>query len=147
MYRPLPPMLFLVCLAVALLLHWLAPGGRWIAQPWNWLGLVPLGLGIGMTVAGSQRFARERTNIHTFRAPDVLVTDGLFRFSRNPMYLGFVAALVGLCVVLGSASPWAAPIAFFGIANGWYIPFEERACRARFGADYDAYSARTRRWL
>jgi protein-S-isoprenylcysteine O-methyltransferase Ste14 len=63
------------------------------------------------------------------------------------MYLGFVIALAGIAALLGTVSPWLSPVAFFALAAGWYIPFEERACRERFGAAYDAYCARTRRWV
>jgi protein-S-isoprenylcysteine O-methyltransferase Ste14 len=146
MYRPLPPKMFLAS-AAAVLLHVLAPAGRLVPAPCNWLGIAPLVAGLWLCVAGSRHFDRERTNINTFRPPDVLVTDGLFAFSRNPMYLGFVIALAGIALLLGSISPWAAPVAFFALAAGWYIPFEERACGAQFGAAYEAYCARTRRWV
>jgi protein-S-isoprenylcysteine O-methyltransferase Ste14 len=58
-----------------------------------------------------------------------------------------VVALAGVTVLLGSISPWIAPVAFFALADNWYIPFEERACSERFGAAYEAYRATTRRWV
>jgi len=77
----------------------------------------------------------------------VLVSDGLFRWSRNPMYLGFVLLLLGIAILLGTATPFAGPLIFAIVADRWYIGFEERAMRQKFGADYEAYRRRTRRWI
>ena len=74
----------------------------------------------------------------------MLVTDGLFRFSRNPMYLGMSAALMGLGVVLGTLLPLLVTVAFVIIADRWYIRFEAAAMRRKFG---HAYAQRTRRWF
>ncbi|MFZ1105652.1 MAG: isoprenylcysteine carboxylmethyltransferase family protein [Hyphomicrobiaceae bacterium] len=77
----------------------------------------------------------------------MLVTDGLFRWSRNPMYLGFVLRLLGTAILLGTTTPFIAPALFALIADRWYIAFEERAMGEKFGVDDAAYMGRTRRWL
>ena len=76
-----------------------------------------------------------------------LVTDGVFRFSRNPMYVGFAAALVGWAVCL--AAPWTllGPVAFVLYTNRFQVLPEERMMRAKFGGAYDEYRARVRRWV
>lgn len=75
------------------------------------------------------------------------MTDGLFRLTRNPMYLGFSVALLGLAVFLGSLVPMLLAVAYVLISDRWYIAFEENRMLARFGEDYRRYARRTRRWL
>jgi len=143
----LPPTLFLLCVAAMALLHWLAPLATVLRFPFDLAGLFPLAAGLAGAVWGSRRFRTAGTEIRTFGTPSKLVSDGLFRLSRNPMYLGFVTALVGIWSLLGSASPGLAVLAFAGITQWIYIPHEERTMSARFGSAYEAYRATTRRWL
>lgn len=144
--RILPPILVLVLLIPMALLRAGAPGPL-IPKPWPWLGMAPLLLGLGLLIGGSGRFRAVGTNIRTFDDPGVLVTDGPFRFSRNPMYLGFLLLLLGVAAIMGSGSPFVGPLAFALAAGLWYIPYEERAMRAKFGAAYEAYARRVRRWI
>ena len=76
-----------------------------------------------------------------------MVTHGVYRFTRNPMYLGLLLILLGLAVYL--ASPWVllGPVAFAAFITRFQIQPEERALTARFGATYTDYCARVRRWL
>jgi protein-S-isoprenylcysteine O-methyltransferase Ste14 len=75
------------------------------------------------------------------------VVGGLYRFSRNPMYLGMGLMLVGAGVLLGALSPLFGVALFVIVADRWYIAFEEQAMQAHFGPAYAAYQARTRRWI
>lgn len=96
-----------------------------------------------------RRFGRAGTTIDpvAIERAAVLVTDGVYRWSRNPMYLA-IAALLGALAAF-TAQPWLVlgPVAFVLFVTRWQIRPEERALRARFGAAYDAYRARVRRWL
>lgn len=123
------------------------PGPELVPPAFQWLGLPLVVLGLGVAVAARSQFARARTNIYTFRQPDHLVTDGLFRFTRNPMYLGFCLALAGLAVFLGSLAPVLCAVTYLVISDRWYIAFEEEMMRARFGEAYQRYARHTRRWL
>lgn len=100
-----------------------------------------------MMMAANGQFQRMGTNVKTFNEPGKLITDGWFRFTRNPMYLGFLLILLGAWLLFGTATPVVGPLAFGIIANFWYVPFEERAMQAKFGAAYLAYQQRVRRWL
>ena len=144
--RILPPILVLGLLILMAVLRALAPGPL-IRPPWPWLGLVPLLLGLGLLISGSGRFRKIGTNLKTFDEPGVLVTDGPFRFSRNPMYLGFLLLLLGVAAIMGAGTPFVGPLAFVLAAALWYIPFEERMMRAKFGEAYEAYSRKVRRWI
>jgi protein-S-isoprenylcysteine O-methyltransferase Ste14 len=146
--RLLPPSLFLICIAAMGVLHLLWPGTRlhW-HSPYQIVPLALLASGLGLAFWGSAHFSRAGTNIDTFREPGLLVTDGPFRFSRNPMYLGMVIALWGVAKLLGTASPLLVLLAFAVIVDRWYIVFEERWMKEKFGDAYAKYQARTRRWL
>src|SRR5262245_24213234 len=96
MQRILPPTLVAALAGLMLILHVTVPLMRFLAWPVNLVGLAPFVMGFGMAAAGSAHFARVGTNIKTFNVPDELVTDGNFRFTRNPMYLGLLTGLVGV---------------------------------------------------
>ncbi|MCP3138758.1 methyltransferase family protein [Pyxidicoccus xibeiensis] len=147
MQKLLPPRLFLIFAAMMVGLDRFLPGLQFVPPPVHWSGLGLLALGLGLTLAAKAQFTRARTNIYTFSEPDRLVTDGLFRLTRNPMYLGFSVALLGLAVFLGSLVPMLLALAYVLISDRWYIAFEENMMRARFGEDYRRYARRTRRWI
>jgi protein-S-isoprenylcysteine O-methyltransferase Ste14 len=143
----LPPRLVLILLVAMVALHMLLPGPTLLLFPYTLVGAAVVALGFVVTLWGARLFARIRTNIRTWNEPGVLVTDGPFRWSRNPMYLGFVLLLFGTAILLGTTTPFIAPALFAIVADRWYIAFEERAMQAKFGAEYEAYIGRTRRWL
>jgi protein-S-isoprenylcysteine O-methyltransferase Ste14 len=145
MQKLLPPALVAICILLMITLHLVFPIGYIIDRPL--LSGMVAAVGLGFTLSGARLFSRIGTNVKTFNKPDHLVTTGLFRISRNPMYLGFVLLLTGVALGLGTFTPFGMVIAFFVIANLWYIPFEEKKMEETFGADYVAYKARTRRWL
>lgn len=115
--------------------------------PWRWSGPAVIVSGAALTLTGARQFARRRTNIVTFDDPDVLVDDGLFAITRNPMYVGFTLMLVGGAVLSGAWLAWLGPVGFFAAADLWYIPFEEARMRAVFGDEYERYGRRVGRWL
>ncbi len=147
MQRLLPPTLVLLLISISVPLGLFVP----IVGPWAWpvrvAGLLPLVIGIWLAVAGSALFERAGTNIKTFTDPDVLVDNGLFAHSRNPMYLGFVLLLVSVAILAGGLSAWIGPIVFGVMAEHWYVAFEEERMVARFGRDYENYYRRVPRWL
>lgn len=128
-------------------LHLKIPVSELVARPFNWMGLLLIGAGLCGANWHARLFRRLGTNINTFGEPGTLTTDGLFRRTRNPMYLGMVVSLIGVACVLGSLSPLVGPLAFFVLANFWYIPFEERAMSMKFGSQYAEYQRAVPRWL
>ena len=100
-----------------------------------------------MVISIGKRFRKVKTQIHTFKKPKKLVTDGLFQYSRNPIYLGFTMALLGIAFLLGSLTALIPVLFFFLVANFWYIPFEEKNMQMVFGQSYSFYSRKVRRWL
>lgn len=84
--------------------------------------------------------------LHPERA-EHLVTSGLFRFSRNPMYLGMLILLSGFALALTNWLSLLAPVLFVVSMNTLQIKPEEVALREKFGKEYEAYCRRTRRWI
>lgn len=144
----LPPVVWIASIAAMLYTHEQLPIVH--AEPTAWrtlLGLFLLFCGMAITLWHKRLFRQLGTNIDTFGRPDQLVEKGLFRHTRNPMYLGFVVALCALALILGAVSPWFFAAGFFVLANTWYIRVEEREMEIKFGDAYRAYCLRTPRWL
>ena len=147
MKKILPPQLFYISIVLMVLLHFLVPLKILLSFPVTLIGIVSLVVGAMMAIREKKRFAKVKTNIKTFDKPDKLLTDGLYKYSRNPMYLGFVIALLGVWLLLGSLSPLLIVLIFIFITNTVYISFEEKMMEDTFGELYFAYKNKTRRWI
>ncbi len=145
--RLVPPVLMMFCLLAMLGSRAVGLGPEVVAAPVSWLGVVPIALGLAMTTAGARQFARVGTNIKPYRDPTVMVTDGLYRWTRNPMYLGMVLVLVGSGLLIGTVPALVIAAAFAAVVDRRYIRYEEAAMHRRFGDAYTAYARRTRRWI
>ncbi len=107
------------------------------------------GCGIAIAVSGVLSFRRAQTTIHpgTPEKASAVVDAGMYRFSRNPMYLGLLLLLIGWVVFLGDAALAALLPLFIAYMTWFQIKPEERALEANFGDAYTAYKSRVRRWL
>jgi protein-S-isoprenylcysteine O-methyltransferase Ste14 len=108
-----------------------------------------LAAGVGFAISGVLAFRQARTTVDPTRpgAASALVAAGVYRISRNPMYVGFALALAAWALSLGNALSLLLVPLFVLYLNRFQIIPEERALRARFGAAYDAYAGSVRRWL
>jgi protein-S-isoprenylcysteine O-methyltransferase Ste14 len=147
MQRLLPPVLFCLLIVVMLLSNSYCPVFQLVPSPYHWPGILLLMGGLAIAHWHARLFRQLQTNINTFRAPDKLVQEGLFRYTRNPMYLGFLVSLSGVAWLLGNASAWIWVLVFFAMADRWYIPAEEKLLLQQFGEDYRLYRQRTKRWI
>ncbi len=147
MRKILPPTLVLFCLLGMLILDRIFPLVSITNAALVVIGLGFVGLGLVIAFAAEGQFGRVGTNVNTFGQPTKLVTDGWFKYSRNPMYLSFALILIGAWLALGSFSPVLGVIAYLFITDRWYIPQEEKRLTATFGKEYESYRMRTRRWL
>lgn len=131
------------------LLMWLtvrpitAPGSR------LWLALLVALAGVAVCLAGVASFRRARTTVNPLKPESAssLVVVGIYRHTRNPMYLGFAIVLLGWCVFLGSALAVLGVAVFVLYIGRFQIRPEERALRDLFGAEFDAFCGRVRRWV
>ncbi len=92
-------------------------------------------------------FKRKNTTVKPFEKSSALILEGPFRFSRHPMYLGMVIALLGVAIILGSLITFLVPIAFFVSMQIVFIRHEEKALEQTFGQEYLDYKNRVRSWL
>jgi protein-S-isoprenylcysteine O-methyltransferase Ste14 len=118
-----------------------------ISWPFNLLGVLIIILGLMVNNAASSHLRRNRTPIGFSETPERLVTDGPFRISRNPIYLGGVMVLLGLAVLLGSLASFLFPMLLFLLLHLLFIPAEENQLEEEFGPDYIEYRRSLRRWL
>jgi protein-S-isoprenylcysteine O-methyltransferase Ste14 len=102
-----------------------------------------------ISIAGVVVFRRAHTTVHPMHPEkaSALVTSGVYRLSRNPMYLGIVLALIGWCVYLANVWTLIGPLVFVVYISKFQIEPEERALSALFGLTYARYRAAVRRWL
>ena len=145
-----PPLavLLIAGLLMGLTALW-APALAWPTQIRIGAGAGILTLGILIAVSGVVAFRRARTTVNPLR-PDgasSLVASGIYRYTRNPMYLGMLLVLIGWAVYL--ARPWALLVlpVFVAYMNRFQIGPEERVLERIFGAEFEAYRRRVRRWL
>ena len=112
-------------------------------------GIETMAIGFAIAVKGLITLRRNGTTpspIMIDRAKK-LVTTGLYRISRNPMYLGMVIFLIGVAVMFGNLWLLAGPLAFGLYINQFQIKPEERVMAAKFDGHYTAYKSRVRRWI
>lgn len=145
--RLVPPVYFVLALVMELLLHRFAPIARVVGPPWHWLGLlcvIPVAVLAG---PAARALTRRGTTLHPFGEPTVLVIDGPYRYSRNPLYLSLAVLLVGVALFLGSLTPFIVVPVFVWAVSTAFIRREEAALVAAFGDPYRDYCRRVRRWL
>lgn len=128
-------------------LHVFLPGRLVAADGWPLLGLLPIAAGVALNFAAVAAFRRQDTTTDPDGAPRALVTDGPYRLTRNPMYLGGVLILAGLAVLLGSATGVAVPPVYAAVAATRFVPPEERRLSEAFGPEWARYRSTVPRWL
>jgi protein-S-isoprenylcysteine O-methyltransferase Ste14 len=147
MTRLTPLTYFLIAILLMPALHLLLPLGRIVAFPWRLLGILPLTVGIILNLLADRSFKRRKTTVKPREKPSALVTDGIFRLSRHPMYLGMVLILAGIAILLGSVTPWFILLALVALFQVRFVRMEECMLEQTFGAAYRAYKKRVRRWI
>lgn len=140
-----PPLLFLGPLLAGLVLDRVAPLPD-IPRGARRLGVPILAAGLVTTGWFARTMRRAGTPVDPRRASTALVTDGPFRYTRNPGYLGFGLVYAGVSLLTnGRWSLVALPAVVAAVDRG-VIAGEERYLADRFGAEYEVYRRRVRRW-
>ncbi|WP_071673398.1 methyltransferase family protein [Nioella nitratireducens] len=111
------------------------------------LGIVGILAGLGLILWSALWFWRKKTTIEPHHAPSALITEGPYRYTRNPIYLGLVAMLVGYVLWLGVLSPVLLPGLFISVLTLRFIAPEEERLIEAFGLEARRYLQQTRRWL
>lgn len=121
-----------------------------VTLPWrHGLAITISGVGILFLLAGIYAFQKAKTTLNptTPNATSSIVASGVYRVSRNPMYVGFLLALTGWATFLSHPLPFLLLPVFVAYMNRFQISPEERALSAKFGDEYDTYKQGVRRWL
>jgi protein-S-isoprenylcysteine O-methyltransferase Ste14 len=136
-----------MCLVCEIGLHFAFPIRKIVAFPYSLLGIPLIIFGAGLNVWADSLFKRHRTTVKPHESPTALVTSGPFRLSRHPMYLGMLAILLWVGILLGSAVTFVFPIVFVILMEAVFIPLEERNLEEIFGERYLGYRKKVRRWI
>ncbi|PPT33749.1 isoprenylcysteine carboxyl methyltransferase [Xanthomonas axonopodis pv. begoniae] len=138
------PVLMVVLAAVV----WLLPGASH-SQMCIAIGVPCLVLGLSINAWSKVMFRVAHTTVNPLHPErsSALVTSGLYRYSRNPMYLGYVLVLLGWVLCRGQVFGLLAVALFVGYVTVFQILPEERYLSVRFQAEYGMYRAAVRRWL
>jgi len=140
-------MYLFMCLALMWPLHFLLPVYQYVHEPLAYVGIFPLFAGIAMAALAAGKFVKVSTGLLPFEEATTLVTDGFFRFTRNPMYLGMILMLLGVAFLLGSVGALMPVPLFIVIIRYNFVAGEERFMEDAFGQQYLDYKARVRRWI
>ena len=146
----IPPLALFIIFAVMI---WAAgaylPAGNVALPGHRVVAFIAFLLGLGVVSAGVFEFRRRKTTMSPFSPERTasVVSSGIYRWSRNPMYLGMALALFGLSVWRSSLPGFAVVLLFCLYLTRFQIQPEERMLLKLFSAEYAAYLAQVRRWI
>ena len=145
-YRP--PRIAMLLLALAGAWQWLLPAPGIPAVPaQHIMAVAAVFAGFSIMMCAWWQFREHRVAICPTDRTDHLITDGVYRYTRNPMYLGVVTMLSGVAAWFGTLPFALAAVAFFLVIDRVFCPYEERKLEQAFGSDYARYRDAVRRWL
>jgi protein-S-isoprenylcysteine O-methyltransferase Ste14 len=141
----LPPHYFFLSLILIALVRLVEPYelDHWM----TYLGVLPLVAGLAFAAFAARQFSQAGTNIVPLTESTTLVIDGMFNYTRNPMYLGMCLVLAGVALLTGSVFSWLIVLGFFALIRQKFVLREEPLMTATFGDDYAQYKGRVRRWI
>jgi len=111
------------------------------------IGLGLIGLGFLLAFNSIARFIRAKTGVVPFSESTTLITEGFYKYTRNPMYVGMNAFLLGLILILKNPLNIIFLIIFFFVVRNMFVLKEEVQMEETFGEDYLTYKRKVRRWL
>lgn len=109
--------------------------------------VISVGGGLAIVLAAIRRFARAGTRVEPWAPSSAIVSDGIYRFTRNPMYVGMAIVMLGLALILSSPSSLAMVVVGVLVIDRFVIRREEPYLEGKFGEEYLAYRRRVRRWV
>jgi protein-S-isoprenylcysteine O-methyltransferase Ste14 len=142
-----PPILTVIHIGIAYVAKWAIPIPVPMPDLLRNIGFALVVVGFLLGVAAFMEFRKARTTVDPHGSVTSIISSGIYRFTRNPIYLGFVLMLIGL--PLNSGTYWGIVLApvFIHLMNRLVIEREEAYLEKKFGAVYTGYKSRVRRWL
>ena len=142
-----PPVWLLLGIISIFAFNEMYPMIRFTSLLFQILGGVIIVVGLLLLVTANGLFVRAGTDVIPFRNVSSLVTTGIYRFTRNPMYLGMAVVLLGCAITVGVVPALLVPVVFAVIVEARFIRPEEQMLLELFPEEYPAYCQRVRRWL
>jgi protein-S-isoprenylcysteine O-methyltransferase Ste14 len=143
-----PPVWIVIFLVLGLCIDWLFPSREFIDWQCYQVAIVLFAVGLFIVLWCGRLFRQRGTEILPHSPTNkLLMTDGPYTFSRNPMYLGMTLVLLGVAFFIGTIPMFVVPAAFFCLIDFVFIPFEEAKMLRQFGDQYADYKRRVRRWI
>ncbi len=143
----MPPNYFMIMVVLNIILHYVFPIKKVVSLPYNYLGILLIVLGIYFNLHVYFVYKKEKNTMKPNEVPQVLITSGVFKISRNPIYLGMALILFGEAILLGSIITFLFPLLFIIMTNIWTIPLEEKNLEKKFGRKYLDYKRKVRKWI
>jgi protein-S-isoprenylcysteine O-methyltransferase Ste14 len=142
-----PPLLFGGTLALGLLLHWIYPVNPLSVLPARVIGTLIFIASVWLALSAKIAMSRTGTNIRPDRPTTAIVTDGPFRFTRNPLYVAGTGIYVSITLLVDALWPLVLLVPLLVVLAKGVIAREERYLEGKFGDTYRNYKSRVRRWL
>ncbi|WP_052055960.1 isoprenylcysteine carboxylmethyltransferase family protein [Myxosarcina sp. GI1] len=143
----LPPVWFLLSIILMVGLHLVLPVRQLFFSPVTYLGIGAIAVGIIVLLFCAYLFRQKNTAIEPFKESSYLLREGIFNYSRNPIYLGMITVLTGLWLYLGTLTPAIVIPVFAWLIQEMFVKEEEQMLEAKFGEEYREYKATVRRWI
>jgi protein-S-isoprenylcysteine O-methyltransferase Ste14 len=140
-----PPVIALALVGLGLSLIPLTPAFLYFQI--SSLGIILIAVGIATSASALFQFRLVGTTFKPTGNPTALAKEGPYCWTRNPMYLGLLTALVGFAFLVGALSMFIAPLGFFFVIDRHFIPYEETRLADQFAENYLDYLRRVPRWL
>ena len=142
-----PPLIFGSAFVLGLLIHFMFPRSFIPQKPALWLGILLILVAGLVVVSAFRALARAKTAINTSEATTAIVTEGAFRYSRNPMYLSGTLLYIGIASLVNSLSLILLVVPLIVVIQRSVIEREEQYLEGKFGEEYLRYKTRVRRWI
>ena len=143
----IPPVYLFATLPLMWLTNHYVPIFQYVDEPVAYLGIIAVLFGITMAGVSAATFKHVGTGLEPFDEATVLVTNGFYRVSRNPMYMGMFLMLIGVAFLMGSIGALLPVSIFMLIIRNNFVLGEERFMQAAFGQKYLQYKSEVRRWI
>ena len=142
-----PPILALISIVIAYLLGWAVPLHFAVSLALMYLGLILIIIGFLLGLGAFLEFRKVHTTLDPHGSDKALVTGSVYRFTRNPIYLGFLLVVIGLPLNSGFYSGILVAPFFMVTLNRLVIEREEAYLEEKFKEQYTSYRSKVRRWF
>ena len=137
----------LLALSLCMLATWFFGETSPQTLPFILVGLSLIGFGFLLAFNSISRFIKAKTGVVPFSKSTALITEGFYKYTRNPMYVGMNSFLLGLLIILNNPINFIYLVIFFFIVRNLFVIKEEVQMLETFGEEYLAYKNKVRRWL